>query len=458
MKGRLAEVSDEAGKGWFDYDANGRRVLDKRQIIALGEKTSVFATQRAFNSAGKVTRLTYPDSTYTDYKYGSGGELVAIPGIVDSVTFTATGRLSNVGLSNGVSSDYSYDALDRLTQLETTRGGDRTSLQSLGYEYDTASNLLNISDSRSLDDKRVIASELGQIDKAYELDQARSYTYDDWYRLATEQNKLMLTEYKFDPIANLIAKNVSHPLSDDQSLSLRYGGSKDDSNSLRFDRFGRTSNQGPGPNAVTFGKVAIDYDEVGNRIREGSQYYVWDNKNRLVSVKNDTHQARYAYDYNNKRCIKRVIDKDGKESYVFYISKDAEIRDGKMIKFVRLGKHRIAKTSKQGGLFNPTLFYIKQHLGSTELSLNADAKVINAFNYEPFGELEAKFGQEAETDYRFTDKEQDKESGVRLFLSALPRSFCGGAIYYSRPCVCYVCSFYGPSTVVSICLWGEVIL
>lgn len=415
LKGRLAEVYDEAGKSWFGYDANGRRALDKRQIIALGERTAVFATQRTYNSAGKVTRLTYPDKTYADYQYGAGGELIAIPGVVDSLAFNATGRLSKVGLSNGVTSDYSYDALDRLSHLQTTRSGDRTSLQSLGYEYDAASNLLNISDGRSLDDKRIIAAELGQIDNAYDLDQSRSYTYDDWYRLATEQNKLMLTEYKFDPIGNLMAKNVSHPLSADSSLTLRYGGSDDNSNSLRFNRLGRAAGERSGPNALTFGKVAIDYDEIGNRTREGNQYYVWDHNNRLASVKNDTHQADYAYDYNNKRRIKWVKDNKGKESHVFYISKDAEIRAGKMIKFVRLGKHRIAKTNKAGGPFNPSLFYLKQHLGSTELSVNAEAKVINAFNYEPFGELEAKFGLDAETNYRFTDKEQDKESGLGYF-------------------------------------------
>ena len=47
--------------------------------------------------------------------------------------------------------------------------------------------------------------------------------------------------------------------------------------------------------------------------------------------------------------------------------------------------------------------------------MDNSAQVINAFNYEPFGDVEAQFGQSDKTVYRFTDKEQDKESGLGYF-------------------------------------------
>ncbi|MGB7996333.1 MAG: RHS repeat-associated core domain-containing protein, partial [Photobacterium halotolerans] len=415
LKGRLSEVADESGHHWFGYDANGRRVLEKRQIVALGERTPVYATQREYNSAGKLTRQVYPDKTLVRYEYGVGGELTAIPGVVDSVAFSAAGRFSQVGLSNGVNSTFEYDALSRLRYVQTTREHDSLSLQALQYEYDAASNLLAIEDGRSVAEKQTLATELGQPDKAYDLDQSRAYTYDDWYRLATEQDKLTLTEYQFDPIGNLLTKNTSNPLQVGSTLTLRYGGSEGASNLQRFDRLGQGETYQPGPNAVTLGQVAIEYDAVGNRTREGGQSYTWDHQNRLASVKNSTHQATYAYDYKNQRRLKQVKDKQGKTSAVIYISQDVEIREGKMVKFVRLGNHRIAKSDQNGGPFRPGLFYVKQHLGSTELSLDEDAKVINAFNYEPFGELEEKLGQTEKTHYRFTDKEQDSESGLGYF-------------------------------------------
>ncbi|QUJ67514.1 VCBS repeat-containing protein [Photobacterium sp. GJ3] len=415
LKGRLSEVTDESGHHWYGYDANGRRVLEKRQMIALGERTPIFTTQREYNSAGKLTQQVYPDNTSVHYEYGAGGELTSIPGVIDAVSFSAAGRFSQVGLSNGVTSTYEYDALTRLRNVQTTRANDHLSLQSLQYEYDAVSNLLAIEDGRSVADKQTIATELGQSEKAYDLDQSRAYTYDDWYRLATEQNKLTLTEYRFDPIGNLITKNSSNPLQSGNTLSLRYGGSHDASNTQRFGHVGQRDSALPGPNAVTLGQAAITYDEVGNRIREGAQSYSWDHQNRLASVKNTTHQATYAYDYNNQRRVKQVKATQGKTSTVFYISQDVEIRDGQMVKFVRLGNHRIAKSDQTGGPFRPGLFYVKQHLGSTELSLDDNAKVINAFNYEPFGELEEKLGQTEKTHYRFTDKEQDRESGLGYF-------------------------------------------
>ncbi|WP_244291741.1 RHS repeat-associated core domain-containing protein [Vibrio kanaloae] len=75
----------------------------------------------------------------------------------------------------------------------------------------------------------------------------------------------------------------------------------------------------------------------------------------------------------------------------------------------------MAKTSKGDDTFTPEVYYIKQHLGSTELTMDNSAQVINAFNYEPFGDVEAQFGQSDKTVYRFTDKEQDKESGLGYF-------------------------------------------
>jgi len=128
----------------------------------------------------------------------------------------------------------------------------------------------------------------------------------------------------------------------------------------------------------------------------------------------DVH-FEYAYDHNNKRRLKVVKDSKGKVTTTWYISDDAEIREGKLIKFARLGSHRVAKTSKSDDTFTPEVYYIKQHLGSTELTVDNSAQVINAFNYEPFGDVEAQFGQSDKTVYRFTDKEQDKESGLGYF-------------------------------------------
>jgi len=414
-KGQLAYVVDEAGKSWFGYDQSGRRNIERRQIEAFGQRSEVYQTQRGFNSIGKVIHLTYPDNTTLNYQYGQGGELIAMPGIVNEITYTASAKLKRVQFFNGISSDYEYDALDRLARTETERYKDRTRLQALAYEYDEMSNLLSITDERTTQERKTVAKELGASDQYQLLDQTRTYQYDDWYRLALEQNKLKLTKYRFDPIGNLIAKNVSNPIKANKDLTLRYGGSSGTNTDLRYNRQGLRSSDIAGPQALTFADVGIRYDAAGNQIQSGEQYYQWDHANRLKQVDNLQNQGKYGYDYSNKRRIKIAKNKQGDITTTLYISDDAEIRDGKMVKFTRLGKHRLAKTSQSSGPFKPELYYLKQHLGSTEMTVNSKAQVINAFNYEPFGEVEEKFGNEAQTNYRFTDKEQDKESGLGYF-------------------------------------------
>ncbi|MEZ8548441.1 toxin TcdB middle/N-terminal domain-containing protein [Vibrio cyclitrophicus] len=415
LKGRLAQVIDEAGSSWFGYDQNGRRTVEKRQIKALGQQSDIYTTKRAFNSAGKLTQLTYPDSTHLDYQYGQGGELLAMGNIVNNISYSASAQLSHVQYGNGMQSDYEYDALNRLKSRETTRHSDRTRLQSLNYQYDEVSNLLGITDQRTEQDKKTIAKELGIENQYSELDQTRFYDYDDWYRIALEQNKLKLTQYRFDPIGNLISKNTNDPILGDNNLTLRYGGNTGTGEDKRYNRQGLRTTDTAGPQALTHADVGISYDAVGNQLRSGDQQFQWDHANRLKQVENPKNQAKYAYDHNNKRRLKVVKDSKGKLTTTWYISDDAEIREGKLIKFARLGSHRVAKTSKSDDTFTPEVYYIKQHLGSTELTVDNSAQVINAFNYEPFGDVEAQFGQSDKTVYRFTDKEQDKESGLGYF-------------------------------------------
>ncbi|MCZ8497814.1 hypothetical protein O9929_03280 [Vibrio lentus] len=77
----------------------------------------------------------------------------------------------------------------------------------------------------------------------------------------------------------------------------------------------------------------------------------------MKQVENPKNQAKYAYDHNNKRRLKVVKDSKGKVTTTWYISDDAEIREGKLIKFARLGSHRVAKTSKGDDTFLRSLLY-----------------------------------------------------------------------------------------------------
>ncbi|WP_299942088.1 T6SS effector amidase Tae4 family protein [uncultured Microbulbifer sp.] len=62
-----------------------------------------------------------------------------------------------------------------------------------------------------------------------------------------------------------------------------------------------------------------------------------------------------------------------------------------------------------------TAFYLHTHLGSTALTLDADAGLVNAFTYKAYGELDSVLGDSAAAPYGYTGKERDTTTGLGYF-------------------------------------------
>lgn len=148
------------------------------------------------------------------------------------------------------------------------------------------------------------------------------------------------------------------------------------------------------------------------------KYTLYGNKQGHLTSKNQASiTAHYGYDYLNKRKYK-VVDTLGNSNarkQVLYIDDDTELRDGKLYKYIRFGGQRIARTDQTGGTFTPTEWYLNNHLGSVQLTLDHNAKVKTASTYEPYGEKRNTWGQTALAPYGFTGKEQDPETGLGYF-------------------------------------------
>ncbi len=74
----------------------------------------------------------------------------------------------------------------------------------------------------------------------------------------------------------------------------------------------------------------------------GESTYSWNPLGQLVRVVTPKGTTEYAYDYTGQRASKRVIA-SGKELQTHYIDKVAEIRDGKLLKYVFMGDARVAR-------------------------------------------------------------------------------------------------------------------
>ena len=234
---------------------------DRTQLRAKISTTNDFKTDFTFDTLGRMTDIV---------QQGNSGNAVASKHVTLAYNkldqFTAFNRFESTGTSSQVAStDFAYDTLNRLTDLDHKQGS--TNLATYDYTYDYASRMTGVNSSQD-----------GQTD----------YTHD-----ATDQ----LT-------------GADHTGQADESYSFNANGSRS--------AYTIGSN-----NLITSdGTFDYTYDDEGNRITKtnissGSYTtYTWDYRNRLTAVKeyNSSNtllkETTYAYDTSN-RLVKSTYDADG---------------------------------------------------------------------------------------------------------------------------------------------------
>ncbi len=430
-KGRLAWVEDESGNTHRSFDQRGRVIWTIRQLNSGSGLTEDYYVGTEYDSMDRVTRLIYPDNTDIHYSYNDRGLLSGIAGVTHSLTYNPVALPNSLSYSNGISADFQYDSRWRLKSSQHVRTDDQIALQSLRYEYDSVSNVVEIVDERRDSDLEEIGNQLGiDINSSLLYRDSHVLTHDSLYRLIhAESNTYGNIEFRYDQIGNLITKNadiVGQPPNMDLGL-LRYGGSAGSSN-----RVGRPTGSQPGPHALTSwddSTNVVEYDPNGNVIVLGSKSLLWDAKDRLVSVSEDEASALYYYDYKNTRRLKKVIDDNGNSiDEVHYIDKCCEVRNGVLSKYALIGPNRVARQVGAASSYTPTDFFVHNWLNTATISLNENAEVTQQVANYPFGNTRlTNYSDATETiNYQFTGKEQDDESkfhyfGARYYQSELGR-------------------------------------
>ena len=122
----LGRLKTATGDGWavntFAYDALGRTTT---------EQYYSFATNHAYDLAGRQTRLTWNDGFYVDYDYNVAGDMTAIrengatsgAGVLATYQYDNLGRRSSIMRGNGTTTNYGYDAVSRLASLTQDLSG-----------------------------------------------------------------------------------------------------------------------------------------------------------------------------------------------------------------------------------------------------------------------------------------------------------------------------------------------
>src|SRR5256885_1148597 len=190
--------------------------------------------------------------------------------------YDAVGNLQNFTYPNGVTHAYSYDALNRLTQMGASKSASQIS--NYAYTLGTAGNRTSVAELSG----RTVA-----------------YAYDSLYRLTSEtvsadpHNKNGAVTYTYDSVGNRKTLNSTLP----PAGGTNYSYDADDRlGTDQYDPNGNTTQSGGTANTydfenhlITHGGVTVVYDGDGNRV---SETVAGTMTNYLVDTQNPTGYAQ----------------------------------------------------------------------------------------------------------------------------------------------------------------------
>jgi RHS repeat-associated protein len=280
------------------------------------------------------------------------------------------GLLTAEHLPNGVTTLYSYNNLNRLTNITQQAGG--TLIGSYAYDLDNAGN-------------RKSVTELGG--------KSIQWTYDNLYRLTGETRKngssvVAQSAFTYDLTGNRLTQTVN----------------------------GVTTN--------------YTYNELDQLITAGATQYQYDGRGNLKQETNGTDVTRYNFDAANRLAsvilpdnttISNSYDPDGRRvnqaigtqvtSYLWdetslYGDVVYETTGSVNTSYVLAGSKLISQT--QNG---STSFYLQDGQGSTRNLVDSTGNVTDSYSYTAFGEIYSQTGT-TENKYLYTGQQYDSTLGV----------------------------------------------
>src|SRR5262249_50643459 len=140
LKGRLAYVEDGSGASFFGYDARGNVTQKIHRVARRSGILEDYLFTSRYDALDRPFETVFPDGDRLYYQYNHRGLLSAVPGIVNSITYNASGQRTNVLYANGVTTTFTYDLRQRLRRLLTTSSTAGV-IQDLTYDLDGVNNM-----------------------------------------------------------------------------------------------------------------------------------------------------------------------------------------------------------------------------------------------------------------------------------------------------------------------------
>jgi RHS repeat-associated protein len=485
LRTQVARQYDGAGVTTYEtYDFKGNLLGTRHQLAAeyqdvldwaahLPLEERSYLSHTSYDALNRVTSTTTPDRSVLLPSYNQASQLDRIDGrltgadqattFVSNIDYNARSQRTLISYGNGTSSTYAYDPLTfRLVTLNTLRDTQR--LQDLRYTYDPVGNSTLIRDhaqQRIFFRNRVV-------------DPSASYTYDALYRLteatgrehlgqsappvppgAADEGRVGLPQpgdgaamsryterYVYDEVGNLLrmAHRSADPEHGGWTRDYRYR----EPSLLEPARHSNRLTIATTPARAVTTPERFSYDEQGNTIAMPEiPVLAWDEYDRLHATAHGGQETTYyLYDAAGRRARKvterALADAASRKHERIYIGAFEVYREYDTLGAVTLeretlsvrdDKQRIAlvETRTAGTDHGPReliRYQLSNHLGSSTLELDQDARVISYEEYYPYGSTSyqaVRADIQAPKRYRYTGQERDTQTGLYYY----------GARYYA---------------------------
>ncbi|MFA6133899.1 MAG: CARDB domain-containing protein [Phycisphaerae bacterium] len=388
--GDLIESTNRRGQA-IDYAYNGDGLLTRKTYAdsthvdytydargnMLTATDATGTTAMVYDSADRMTKITYTSGQWLSYTYDAGGRrasMTTFDGFVTNYHYDSAGRLSSLTDGTGATIDmYTYDAVGRLVREDKGNGTYTT------YQYDAAGQLLHL----------VNCASNGSVNSRFD------YTYDSLGRRTSEGTSYGLWTYQYDATGQLThaVLDSTDPSTPDQDLTYVYDAAgnriRTIANGVTTEYAANNMNQ-----YTTVGTAAYSYDVDGNLISriDGADgwTYSYNDENRLAQVIGAGSTWTYSYDVLGNRVASMV---DGATTNYLTdprgMGKVVAEYDGTSNLVARYG-YGLGLTSRVDASGNGA-FYTFSAMGNvSELIGSMGTDVLNAYSYDPFGSLLAK--------------------------------------------------------------------
>jgi RHS repeat-associated protein len=386
---KTPDASFAANPITFTYFPNGLRQT-------MGDPSGT--TTYAYDNRNRVTSRQTPFGTLS-YAYDAGGDVLAIAssnangasltytydqlnrlstvtdnrllsqGATSGVTtynYDAVGNLLNFVYPNGVTSANSYDTLNRLTQMGSSKNS--SSISNYAYTLGVAGNRLTVAELSG----RSVA-----------------YGYDSLYRLTSEavtsdpHNNNGTISYTYDAVGN--RKTLNSTLPPAGGMTYTYDAD---------DRLGADTYDNDG-NTINSSGTANTYDFENHMVQHGAATIVYDGDGNRVAETVAGVTTNYLVDPLNPTGYAQVVD---------------ELQGGAVTRSYSYGLERINENQVLNSVWTPSFYGYDGH-GSVRQLTNSSGAVTDTYDYDAFGNLINSTGS-TPNNYLFAGEAYDSALGL----------------------------------------------